>query len=78
MAGPSRRNSWPKPPLRFGAVSWESQAIEGMWRAGGVGYHDRLTCSFRAGITLLLFPQTLSTSARLNAPTSPKQRRRNW
>jgi hypothetical protein len=27
---------------RFGAVSWESQAIEGMWRAGGVGYHDRL------------------------------------
>ncbi|MCI0743912.1 MAG: hypothetical protein L0Y58_00765 [Verrucomicrobia subdivision 3 bacterium] len=31
---------------RFGGVSWESQAIEGIWRAGGVEYRDRLNRIF--------------------------------
>jgi hypothetical protein len=31
---------------RFGGVSWESQAIEGIWRQGGVEYRDRLNRIF--------------------------------
>ena len=31
---------------QFGGVSWESQAIEGIWRAGGVQYRDRLNRIF--------------------------------
>ena len=31
---------------RFGGVSWESQAIEGIWRQGGVEYRDRLNRLF--------------------------------
>jgi hypothetical protein len=31
---------------RFGGVSWESQAIEGIWRAGGIQYRDRLNRVF--------------------------------
>jgi hypothetical protein len=31
---------------RFGGVSWESQVIEGIWRAGGVQYQDRLNRIF--------------------------------
>jgi len=31
---------------RFGGVSWESQAIEGIWRSGGVQYRDRLNRLF--------------------------------
>ena len=30
----------------FGGVSWESQAIEGIWRAGGIEYRDRLNRIF--------------------------------
>jgi len=31
---------------RFGGVSWESQAIEGIWRQGGAEYRDRLNRVF--------------------------------
>ena len=31
---------------RFGGVSWESQAIEGIWRQGSVEYRDRLNRLF--------------------------------
>ena len=31
---------------KFGGVSWESQAIEGIWRAGGIEYRDRLNRIF--------------------------------
>ena len=31
---------------RFGGVSWEPQAIEGIWRGGGIEYHDRLNRIF--------------------------------
>ena len=31
---------------RFGGVSWESQAIEGIWRAGGIEYRDQLNRLF--------------------------------
>ncbi len=31
---------------RFGGVSWETQAIEGIWRQGGVAYRDRLNRVF--------------------------------
>jgi len=30
----------------FGGVSWESQVIEGIWRAGGIEYSDRLNRIF--------------------------------
>ena len=31
---------------RFGGVSWESQAIEGIWRTGGIEYRDQLNRIF--------------------------------
>ena len=31
---------------RFGAVTWESQVIEGLWRHQGVEYHDRFNRIF--------------------------------
>lgn len=31
---------------RFGGVSWEPQAIEGIWRTGAVQYRDRLNRLF--------------------------------
>ena len=31
---------------RFGGVSWEPQAIEGIWRQGGIEYRDRLNRLF--------------------------------
>ena len=31
---------------RFGGVSWESQAIEGIWRAGAIQYRDQLNRIF--------------------------------
>src|SRR6266540_1716254 len=31
---------------RFGGVSWESQAIEGIWRSGEIEYRDQLNRIF--------------------------------
>ena len=31
---------------RFGGVSWESQAIEGIWHSGGIEYRDQLNRIF--------------------------------
>jgi hypothetical protein len=31
---------------RFGGVSWESQAIEGIWRSGEIEYRDQLNRLF--------------------------------
>ena len=30
----------------FGAASWESQVIEGLWHQGGIGFHDQLNRIF--------------------------------
>ncbi len=31
---------------RFGGVSWETQAIEGIWLSGGIEYRDKLNRIF--------------------------------